>query len=194
MLIYDIEIINAIANKKTDRIDGINYCDGWHDHAGMGISVIGAYDYEEGRYRVFCADNFRDFARLVDHHDTVIGFNNISFDNPVIDAAGIHSILAAKSYDLLIEIWKGAGLGSKFKYPSHIGFGLDACCHVNFGTRKSGHGAMAPVEWQRGNIGGVIDYCINDVKLTKQLFDLVSERGEILDPRNAENIISVELP
>lgn len=194
MLIYDIEIVNAIQGKKEDRIEGITYCDGWDDRDNMGVSVIGAYDYDSDRYRVFCEDNFEEFAALVADHSIIAGFNSIKFDNAVLRACGIRDIPDEKSYDLLVEIWIGAGLEPEFKYPSHIGFGLDACCNANFDTRKSGHGAMAPVDWQQGRIGNVIDYCLNDVKLTKELLDRIISTGGIIDPRDSSKTIPVAAP
>lgn len=197
MIIYDCEIIKAIRGKirgKNDEpIDGIEYCGGWGDFENMGISVIGAYDYSEARYRVFCKDNFNEFQYLIDSTDTVIGFNNHGFDDMLCGANGI-KVPREKSYDLLVEIWRSAGLGTKFQYPSHMGFGLDACCSANFKSRKSGHGAMAPVDWQRGNIGSVIDYCVNDVKMTKQLMDKILVSGIIIDPRDSTKTLRIRRP
>jgi DEAD/DEAH box helicase domain-containing protein len=184
-LIYDIEIIKAIPDKTGALKPGIEYCAGRHDHANMEISVIGAYDYNEERYRVFLQDNMEEFFHLCDACDTLVGFNNIAFDNAVINAHGSRLTEEKKFYDLLVEIWAAAGLGPKFKYPTHAGFGLDACCHINFGTNKTGNGALAPVLWQRGEHGQVIDYCLNDVRLTKQLLDKIIATGELLDPRNS---------
>ena len=62
VLVYDIEIVNAIPDREGIKKEGVEYCEGWGDHAGMGISVIGAYDALEDRYRVFCEDNGNDFA------------------------------------------------------------------------------------------------------------------------------------
>jgi len=210
MLIYDIEIIKAIPDKNGVAIPGIEYCAGWHDHANMGISVIGVYDYAEDRYRVFLEDNASEFFELCDRSDLLVSFNGLSFDNPVICASygwgrdGIgreekaaQSIFEGKCYDLLVEIWAAGGLGPQFKYPTHVGFGLDACCQMNFGTRKTGNGALAPVLWQRGARGEVIDYCLNDVKLTKQLLDQVIATGELLDPRSSSllhKILNIRKP
>jgi hypothetical protein len=91
-------------------------------------------------------------------------------------------------YDLLRETWIACGLKPTFEYPSHAGFGLDAVCAANFGTRKSGTGAFAPVLWQRGQIGEVIDYCLNDVRLTKQLFDAVLQRKAIKNPKGGPDL------
>ena len=185
MIIYDCEIVKAIQNKNEERIEGIEYCDGWRDFENMGISIIGAYDYDTGRYRVFAEDNFDEFQDLVNSTDLVIGFNSIAFDNNLCAANSIN-IENEESYDVLVEIWKSAGLGPDFEYPSHAGFGLNACAKKNFGVEKTGHGALAPVDWQRGNIGKVIDYCLNDVYLTKLLVDRIIDQEWIQDPRDKE--------
>ena len=77
MLVYDLEIVKAIPDKSGACKDGIEYCEGWQDHKNMGISVIGAYDYLEQKYRVFCKDNFAEFQKLVDKSNCLVGFNNI---------------------------------------------------------------------------------------------------------------------
>ena len=153
----------------------------------MGISCIGAYESTEDRYRVFCKDNFKEFQKLIDAADIIIGFNLLSFDNPLCEA---HSIIVPKErcYDILVEVWVAAGLGPTFRYPSHIGYGLGDICRVNFGMAKTGHGAIAPVQWQRGEIGAVIDYCLNDVRLTKRVLDTILNSGELKSPINGETL------
>lgn len=193
MIIFDCEIIKGILGKGEVPLPGIEYCGGWRDFEGMGISVIGAYDYRTDRYRAFCADNFGQFLDLVNGADMVIGFNSLGFDNPLCRANGIE-VPENKSWDLLAEIWAGAGLSREFQYPSHLGFGLDACSAANFGTQKSGHGATAPVDWQRGRVGRVIDYCLDDVRLTKNLVDRVMACGFLVDPRDQGRVIRISLP
>ncbi|CAB5083340.1 hypothetical protein IST4116A_01234 [Burkholderia cenocepacia] len=179
-LIYDIEIVKAILGRGEERIEGIQYCDGWHDHAGMGISVIGAYDYAEARYRVFCEDNLDEFVALCAERAPLVSFNGIGFDDKVINATLDPYSAMPKSfrYDLLAEIWRAAGLDPTFGGNSHTGYGLDATCEVNFGIRKSGNGAHAPIAWQQGRVGEVIDYCLNDIRITKRLFDHAVVLGE----------------
>ena len=180
-LIYDIEIVNAVPDRRGERVEGIQYCEGWHDHAGMGISVIGAYDYAESRYRVFCADNFAEFLALCAARAPLVSFNGIGFDDKVINAEmgpDIGVMPPSFRYDLLAEIWRADGLDPTFGGNSHTGYGLDATCEVNFGIGKTGNGALAPVLWQQGRVGEVIDYCLNDIRITKRLFDHAVVLGE----------------
>jgi hypothetical protein len=190
-LIYDIEIKKGILGKGEEALAGYEYCAGWHDHANMGISCIGAYDYAEDRYRVFCEDNMHEFSEALDKADKIVGFNSVAFDNAVIAAcwAPVCKLPVgwqAKSYDLLVEIWRAAGLSPAFNYKTHGGYGLDAVCERNFGTKKTGDGAKAPIFWQRGMIGNVIDYCLNDVRLTKQLLDKVQSNAPITCPKTGK--------
>lgn len=168
-LVYDIEIIKAVP-AGGPLIDGVEYCAGWDDHENMGISVIGAYDFFYQQYRVFMADNFHLFRDLLKHR-VGVGYNNINFDNKVL---AHHDLLpdGVQYVDLLRAIWKGAGHDPDvFNQETHSGYGLDAMARANLGASKTGHGAVAPVDWQKGRIGSVIDYCLNDVRLTARLFE-----------------------
>jgi hypothetical protein len=192
-IIYDIEIKKAIQGKNEERLQDIDYCAGWHDHAGVGISCIGVYDYADERYRLFMDDNIAAFQELVNTRDLIIGFNSIPFDGAVCAANGI-DVPEGKSYDILRELWAAAGLGPSFVYPTHMGFGLDAVCLANFGLRKSGNGALAPVDFQRARFGSLVDYCLNDVALTKRLFDKIVSGRPIVDPRNFEADLKPRVP
>ena len=220
MLVYDIEIKNAIQGRGEKKIGGITYCDGWDDHKNMGISTVCVYDYDQDRYRAFGDDNIEEFGELICNHDIIVGFNNIKFDNAVIAAeaakaegmlgidppaqgpdgftASIKEMLDEKSYDILVEIWVGAGLGREFKYPGSIGYSLDAMVKEN-GTSslpnigKTGNGAMAPILYQRGEIFNVVDYCLADVWLTKKLLDLIIVDGKLISPRNGK-ILDIKKP
>jgi DEAD/DEAH box helicase domain-containing protein len=194
MIVYDIEIINAILPKNSEDVEeGITYCQGWHDHANMGVSVIGCYDFEEDRYRVFLKDNFREFNTLQSTVGIKAGFNSIPFDNAVLRASNIADISEHRSYDLLREIWAAAGLGPVFQYPSHAGYSLDAVAQANNVGKKSGNGALAPILWQRGQYGAVIDYCLQDVALTVELIRKVSSNGWLTCPKTG-NRLKVKSP
>ncbi len=190
-LIYDIEIFKAIPPKigsEKEIIPGIEYCEGWHDHKNMGISVIGAYDYKAGRFRVFCKDNFHEFLELSKQR-LMVGFNSIPFDDAVIYAEFGDDYRPADSYDILRETWAAADLGPNFQYPSHAGYSLDAIAKANNLPSKTGHGALAPVQWQRGEIGAVIDYCLQDVAITKRLFDRVQLGYPITCPKTSNPLM-----
>lgn len=192
MIIYDIEIKKAIAGRNDQRQAGVEYCEGWNDHAGMGVSCIGAYDYAQDRYRMFLADNMPEFTELCASADVIGGFNSIPFDNKVCQLNDI-PVPDDKSYDLLREIWAAAGLPPAFNFRTHGGYGLDAMAFTNLGASKSGNGATAPVDFQRGRFGTLTDYCLTDVWLTKKLMDLVIRDGQLKCPKTG-SMLTIRKP
>lgn len=190
ILIYDCEIIKAIRDPKKVDLAHIEYCNGWDDYENMGISVIGVNfidieldnitSHSNTSLSVLDLYSFQDGLDII---DVLVGFNNQSFDDKLLKANGFIIPDTVVNYDLLAEIWEGVGLGREFVYPTHAGFSLDAICKANGLGEKSGEGANAAVLWQKGKHQEVIDYCENDIKLTRKLFELIQEKGEIKDPR-----------
>lgn len=189
MIIYDCEIENMIPSKDTPNKPNLKYCRGWYDHRGMGISVIGVYDYHTNKSIAFTRENFMEFLELITARSMLVSFNGIGFDNKLCRAFNMH-IPDNKCYDILYELWEAAGPGQR-----HKGFKLDQVCKTALGLSKSGSGEFAPELWQTGQRQEVIDYCLHDVMLTKKLMDyLLNNHGDIPDPRDPNNILKVRLP
>ena len=138
ILIYDCEIIKAIRDPKKVDLAHIEYCNGWDDYENMGISVIGVnYITEEGdevfNHNVLLTRQLGidAFQYGLNRTDVLVGFNNQSFDDKLLKANKLFIPESVINYDLLAEIWEGAGLGREFIYPTHTGFSLDAICKAN---------------------------------------------------------------
>ena len=188
MVVYDIEIAHPVRPRDGETIPGIDYCDSWRDFEHMGIACVCTYDTEEHLAQVWFEE---DVGRLgsyliarIGPGRPICGFNNHSFDDPLLAYYGVE-IPRAYSYDLLVEVWRGAGLGPEFEYPSHIGFGLDALARENLGEGKVLDGTNAAVAWQRGERGRVVRYCLHDVALTWRLMQQAAQHGFLLDPRES---------
>lgn len=187
MLIYDCEIAKLIPSKDEPNDPNFQYCKGWGDHLGMGISVISVYDYDEGFPRIFMEDNLDELWKLMEKTDIIAGFNSAKFDNQLIKAHG-YEVPADKTFDLFLEIKEAAGAHKFAK-----GYNLDNCCFVNLGYKKSGDGALAPKLWQQGRIGEVVDYALRDIMLTKGLLDMAMDQP-LMDPGNPGTRIFVKSP
>jgi len=187
MLIYDCEIAKLIPPKDEPREEGFEYCEGWGDHLGMGISVVSAYDFEEGFPRIFMEDNLDELFEMMEKTDIIAGFNSKHFDNKLIAAHG-YTVPDEKTFDLFLEIKEAAGAHKFAK-----GYNLDNCCLVNLGYQKSGDGALAPKLWQLGRIGAVVDYALRDIMLEMKLLELCMKQP-IIDPGNTGTRIFVKKP
>lgn len=192
MVVYDCEIVKMIPNKKEEPIPGIEYCKGWADFEGMGISVICVYDFVEDRYRVFMKDNLDEFQKLINERKTLVGFNSKGFDNKLCAAHGL-DLSKIYHYDLMLEIAKEANPTGDPEKINFRGCGLEACCKANFeDISKNGDGALAPLLWQKGEVGKVVDYCLNDVKMTKELLAKMLNCGFINSPKDG-SVLRIEI-
>ena len=188
MLILDCEIKNLLLKGKKDvRKDGFVYAKDWNDFQGMGISVVGTYSYVSDKFDHFTEESLSELQKLIDSHDLIVGFNIINFDLKLLEALGVQ-IPREKVYDIYLELKRAADAG---KYEK--GFNLKNIALVNNVSQKSGHGADAPEMWQQGKEKEVVEYCLQDVLVTKEILDLVME-GKLKDPRNPKNILNVEKP
>lgn len=201
MLVYDVEIekaipsIDLITNPELMK-EGIEFCKGWGDHTGMGLACVCAYNYKDDKFYSFTKTNLRDFWKLIIRCDKLVGFNSRTFDNKIIatqlTSLGIiefpDQYLDFKTYDIIEEIRQYTG--------SLKGYGLEPVCGANVKPEdlklgkieKQMHGAYAPINWQRGKQQEVIEYCMNDVDMTKCLLDKIIKEGYLTSPVDQSEI------
>lgn len=166
---------------------------GWQSHDEMGISVCVIFDYAEMRYRVFDDKNSQEALNILKSYDLVVGFNTVGFDWKLVNATWkSEAERRSKDYDVLREIWISKGLNpDNFVPQTHGGYKLDDVAFETIGMRKTANGALAPIMFQEGRIAELIDYCIEDVRIEKSLFEFVVANGYVV--RNGR-VITLEYP
>ena len=185
-LIYDLETYRIPWDGKSEKDLNLKYADGWKDYESLGVSVLGCYSSKSGEFKSFENLQLQDFVDLAAEHDVAAGFNSKRFDDLVLAAAGYP---VQTSYDLLCECWRASGLDPDYDFPEgdeenrkrYAGYKLDVLAIANFGKGKTGHGALAPALWQKGEYEKVTRYCLEDVRLTHELL-LLGWKGELWHP------------
>lgn len=185
-LIYDLEIIKCIPQRDSANDARFDYCDGWNDHAGMGISVIGTI-YDNGCQVAIVPDEstvpLENFKTVAKSH-VIIGFNSRNFDDRLLAAHGIN---VKTDYDILEEVRIAAGFSADWRsVPKGYSYKLDAIARAN-GMAKTGSGELAPVLWQQGKRQEVIDYCLMDVRITRNILEL-GLAGKLVDPNTGSKL------
>jgi DEAD/DEAH box helicase domain-containing protein len=99
----------------------------------------------------------------------LITFNGDHFDIPLLNKYYSGDLTKIKSLDLLAEVKKS--LGRRIK--------LDTIAEATLGIKKSGHGLEAVTWWKEGQIDKIIKYCIDDVKITKDIYDYAIKNGKL---------------
>lgn len=182
-LIYDCEILKCIPNRDGTRFEVYEYCDGWDDHANMGISVIGCQWSGESRpFACFSVSEFKTVRKQRPGY--LVGFNSRRFDDSLMRANGLY---VETDYDLLEEVRIAAYGSPEWEdQPQGFSYALGAIGEAN-GFPKTGSGALAPQLWQQGKHQEVIDYCLNDARITKALLEL-GLKGNLIDPNTGQKL------
>ena len=132
------------------------------------VSVIGAYISwlpKGHNYLAFFENEVKDFLKLLKMCDMVIGYNHIWFDLPVLQKYSDYDLLQLPCYDIMLEVERK--IGSKLK--------LNDMCKANFGNEdiKTDSYSVYRHYHRDGKWYELMDYCLNDVRLTQQLFQLI---------------------
>lgn len=160
-IIIDIETSNTFADVGGDK----NIKD-------LNASFVGVYSYNEKKYLSFFEQDFKELGKLLQKTGLIIGFAINRFDIPVMEKYFDFSLRKIENLDILDEIERVFG--------RRVGLGILA--EANLGAKKTGHGLQAIDMFKEGRMEDLKNYCLNDVKLTKDLYELIKKQKYILIP------------
>lgn len=140
-----------------------------NDSTALDISVVCIHDSHTDKYKSFLQEDFPKLWPILEQADMLITFNGNHFDIPLLNKYYSGNLSKIKSLDLLEEVKKV--LGRRIK--------LDTIAEATLGIKKSGHGLDAVEWWKKGEIDKIIKYCIEDVKITKELYEYALAHGKL---------------
>lgn len=139
------------------------------DFKQMRISVVGAYFYETNEYLSFEEKDFPSLWKRLEQSDRLIGYNSRFFDTPILNNYYPGNLQKFAQLDMLEEIHKALGFRLK----------LDDVAAATIGERKSGYGLQAVEWWKQGEIQKIKDYCLQDVKVTRMVYEYGLKYGAL---------------
>ena len=154
-IIFDIETRNIFEDV------------GKADPTLLDLSVVCAYDSETGDYLAYTQEELPNLWPILEKADMLIGYNSDHFDIPILNKYYPGDLTRIKSLDILKEIKNS--LGRRIR--------LDLVAEGTLGRKKMGNGLEAVVWWKNGEIDKIKKYCIEDVKITKELYEYALKNG-----------------
>jgi len=150
----------------------------------LEISVVCAYSYDQDKYFCYEEKELDALGDMMQNAGLIIGFSSKRFDVPILNKYLKFNLAALPQYDILEEIEKSWGRR----------ISLNLLGEANLGINKTGHGLEA-IEWFRnGEMDKLKQYCEQDVKITKEIFDLICSQGYLWIPqRNVAEMAKVAL-
>ncbi len=151
---FDIETIGEIVNG---------------DLSNQEVTVVGIHDSATNEYASFLKDELHALWPVFEQADALIGYNSDHFDIPILNKYYPGDLTKIKSIDLLKEIRNV--LGRRLK--------LDNVAEATLGTKKTGTGLEAIAWWAEGKVEQVRQYCLDDVKITRALYEYMRDHGSV---------------
>lgn len=143
---------------------------GWGNKHLMRLSVGVIFDCLDGRFHDYREPQVKDLIEHLKRLDVVVGFNVKNFDYGVLTGYSTFDFGKIATLDLLEDI--AAVLGFRLS--------LDHLGRTTLGRQKTADGPQA-VQWFReGDWERLIEYCRQDVVLTKALYEYGEKNGHIL--------------
>jgi len=135
----------------------------------LKISVAGVYDYLTGEYRAYEEKEMMALDKRFQDVGLLVGFNIRRFDMPVLAPYLFRDIQSFAVLDLLDEIEKERGHRAS----------LDSIARPTLKQTKSANGADALVMYKENRIEDLKRYCLDDVRLTKEVYEYGCREGKI---------------
>ncbi len=139
------------------------------DLSNQEVTVVGVHDSLTDQYSSFLRDELSQMWPLFEQADMLIGYNSDHFDIPILNKYYTGDLTKIKSLDLLKEI-KNV-LGRRLR--------LDSVAEGTLGKGKIGHGMDAQKWWAEGNFEKVREYCLDDVRITKEIYDYARKNNSL---------------
>ncbi len=148
-IVFDIETSNIFSEV------------GSNNSVDLDLAVVSIYDYETDSYISFEQKDLHKLWPILEKADMLIGYYSDSFDTPLLNKYYPGDLNQIKNLDILKEIKEQYGRRMK----------LDQLAAGTLGSAKSGNGLEAVRWWRNGEKEKVIQYCEQDVKITKEIYD-----------------------
>lgn len=127
----------------------------------LGVSVAVAYRYDTEDFLVVYEDTIQDLIGLLLDADLVIGYNIKGFDYEVLRGYTDEDLHRVPTLDLMEHLEDRLGFRPK----------LESVVMPTLGTGKLADGLQALEWWRNGEIDKIVEYCREDVRVTRDLYD-----------------------
>lgn len=158
------QIVIDLETKRTfDEVGGREHLD------KLEVTVVGVYDFAEDEYLIFEERELGKLQNLLISASLVIGFNHVGFDFPVLQPYLSIDVASLPVLDIMLDFQKN--LGHRI--------GLESVALATLGVGKTGSGIDAIRFYREGKMRELKDYCLNDVRVTREIFDYGATNGKI---------------
>ena len=164
--------VNAVASPRVQFFDletqkSAEEVGGWGNIHKMGLAVGVVWDSLD---REFFTYEEKDARQLVDKlrtADLAVGFNIIGFDYTVLQPYSDFDLQEINTFDMLADVKKQLGFR----------LSLNHLAQHTLNAKKSADGLVSLQWYKEGKINKIIQYCKQDVEITRDLYLFGEKNG-----------------
>ena len=155
---------------------------GKNDPSLLDIALLAIYDSATSEYRSFLDTELSALWPIIEQTDVLVDFNSDHFDIPLLNKYYPGDLTRIKSVDIMAEVKKV--LGRRLS--------LNNLASATLGRGKIGDGLQAAAWWKTGEVEKIRAYCIEDVRLTKDLYEHILKTKKV-KYRDGPNILELAI-
>jgi hypothetical protein len=175
-IVFDIETQNFFTDPGVGR----------DNFSALKISVVAAYSYAQDKYFAYDEHQIGELMELFRGAGRIVGFSSNRYDIPVLNLyfERFRPARPAEGKFEKVDLWKKdrVDLLDEIEMATGNRISLDRLAEANLGAKKTHHSWEAITLYKEGKIDELKEYCLNDVRLTKGLYDLYRTENALLVP------------
>ncbi len=133
----------------------------------MKLAVGVVWDSREQKYFTYREEEAMQLAEKLRTADLVVGFNVLRFDYTVLEHYGPFNLEKINTFDMLVDV----------KKILNFRLGLNHLAQHTLNAEKSADGLISLQWYKEGKLDKIIEYCKQDVAITRDLFLFGEKEG-----------------
>ena len=142
---------------------------GWHNAQEMLVSVVVTHSSADNRFHIYEEDDLSSLFEDLRQADLIVGYNIQDFDYAVLSRYAPYSVENLPTLDMMKVVQ--AQCRKKVK--------LDNLAKTTLGTSKTADGLAAIKLFRDGKMHDLVEYCTQDVRITRDLYYYGADHGEV---------------
>ncbi len=156
---------------------------GWGNIHKMGLAVGVVWDSLDREFFTYEEKDARELVEKLRTADLVVGFNVIGFDYTVLQPYSDFDLQEINTFDMLVDVKKNLGFR----------LSLNHLAQHTLNAKKSADGLVSLQWYKEGKINKIIQYCKQDVEITRDLYLFGGQHGFVKYQSKSGNPLQLEV-
>ena len=172
-----VQVFDLETQKSAEEVGG------WGNIHKMGLAVGVVWDSLDREFFTYEEKDARPLVDKLRTADLAVGFNIIGFDYTVLQPYSDFDLQEINTFDMLVDVKKRLGFR----------LSLNHLAQHTLNAKKSADGLISLQWYKEGKISKIIQYCKQDVEITRDLYLFGEKNGLVKYKSRSGNPLQFEV-